>query len=108
MVLVRDILSCPDDYLCQIILKSHYIPLSYGSNMILEHTNTYTHRPGELYMPFCHFMAGAYIQISCISGVNNGYLDFAGVRPTGLMANLHLICNTQVSKTKNSVISILS
>ena len=43
MVLVQDISSCHDDYLCQIIFKSHHIQLSYGPDMILEYTNTHTH-----------------------------------------------------------------
>ena len=43
LVLVRDISSCHDDRLCQIIFKSHYVWLSYGLDTILEYTNTHTH-----------------------------------------------------------------
>ena len=47
--------SCHDDHLCQIIFKSDHVQLSYGPDMILEHTNT--HGQGKLYnMPFHHFM----------------------------------------------------
>ena len=35
--------SLSADYLCQIIFKSHHIRLSYGSDTILDYTNTQTH-----------------------------------------------------------------
>ena len=59
MVLVHNTSSCHDDYFCQIIFKSHKVGQSYGPDTILEQTNTNTHGQGTLYMPFCHFMAGA-------------------------------------------------
>ena len=59
MVLVRDTSSCHDDHLCQIIFKSHHVRLSYGPDTILEHTHR-THGQDNLYMPFRHFMAGAW------------------------------------------------
>ena len=39
MVFVLDTSSCHDDYLCQIIFKSHHLQLSYGLDTILEHTH---------------------------------------------------------------------
>ena len=40
MILVGDTSSCYDDYLYQIIFKSHHVRLSYGSDTILKYTNT--------------------------------------------------------------------
>ena len=42
MVLVRDTLSCHDNYLCRIIFKSQDLRLSYGPDTILEHAHTRT------------------------------------------------------------------
>ena len=42
MVLVSDTLSCHDEYLCQVIFKSHHVWLSYCPDTILEHTHTHT------------------------------------------------------------------
>ena len=79
MVLVCDTSSCHDDlvivlscHLCQIIFKSHHVRLSSDPDTILEHTHTYslslshthTHTEGKLYMPFRHFMAGAYKRVT--------------------------------------------
>ena len=36
MVLALDTMSCHDDYLCKIILKSHHAGQSYGRDMILS------------------------------------------------------------------------
>ena len=43
MVLACDTSSCHDDHLCQIIFKSHHVWLNYGTDTILEYTNTLTH-----------------------------------------------------------------
>ena len=48
MVLVCDTLSCHDNYLCQIIFKSHYVRLSYGPDTFLEHTHTHTDRVNSI------------------------------------------------------------
>ena len=37
MVPAFDTLSCQDDYLCHIILKSHYAGQSYGSDTRVSH-----------------------------------------------------------------------
>ena len=42
MVIVHNTSTCHDDHLCQIIFKSHHVQLSYGPDMILEHTHTRT------------------------------------------------------------------
>ena len=49
MVLARDTSSYHDYHLCPIIFKSHHVRLSYGPDMVLEHTHGH----------FTHFMAGA-------------------------------------------------
>ena len=48
MILVRDTSSCHDDYLCQIIFKSHHVRLSYIPDTILEYTNTHTDRVNSI------------------------------------------------------------
>ena len=43
MVLLRNTSPFHDNYLCQIIFKSHHVRLSYGLDTILEYTNTHIH-----------------------------------------------------------------
>ena len=56
MVLVRGTLSCHDDHLYRIILKSHHVVMARTR---FWNTQTHTHGQGKLYMPFRHFIAGA-------------------------------------------------
>ena len=58
-----DKLSCHNDYLCQIIVKSHYLRLSYCSDTILDNKQTHTHTDRVNSICFPPFHGGGIIKL---------------------------------------------